>query len=59
MSRTTLAGESRDICQAVVGLAADSAVSSRVKERFLITASFAFALSQASRDLPKEADFES
>ena len=32
MSGTTLARESKDFCWAVIALAADSAVSSRVKE---------------------------
>lgn len=42
-----------------IALAAGSTISSRVKERFLIIASFALTLSQGSRDLPQETNFES
>ena len=45
--------------EAAFVLAPDSAVFSRVKETFLIRASFALTPSQGSRDLPKEANFES
>ena len=40
-------------------LATDSAISSRVKERLLIIASFAPTPNQGSSDLPEEANFES
>lgn len=43
---------------AAVALPAGSAVSSRGKERLLIMASFASALGQGMRDLPKKANFE-
>ena len=59
LSRTTLTRESRDFCWADIALAADSVISSRVKERSLIIASFVLTLSLGRRDLPKEAKFES
>lgn len=42
-----------------VALVTGYIVFSRVKERFLITASFALTLSQGSKHLAQEANFES
>ena len=52
-----MAREFRDFYQASTALTEDSAM--RVKERFLITASFVLTPSQGGRDLPKETNFES
>lgn len=41
-----------------MALVVNSAVSPKVKKRFLIIASFAFPLSQEISDLPKEANFD-
>ena len=51
--------ESLRIFVAAIGLTVDSAIYSRVKERFLIIASFTFTPHQGSRALPKESIPES
>ena len=55
----TMARESMDHLGAGIALATGYIVFSRVKERFLITASFALTLSQGSKHLAQEANFES
>lgn len=48
-----------DFWWAAIVLAADSEISLRAKERFLIITSLALTPSQGSRDLPNEENFES
>ena len=54
----TLARESRDFYQASTALTEDPAIYSKMRERFLITASFVLTPNQDSRDLSKETNFE-
>ena len=53
-----MARESRDFYQASTALTEDSAIYSKTRERFRITASFVLTPSQDSRDLSKETNFE-
>ena len=58
-SRTTLGRESEDFYRAAITLVADSALYSKVKEGFLIIASYTFVLNKRYRALAKEINPES